>query len=212
MEGDEGLRKHADADGHGPSLRVNDGPTCHVDAIMEVFNKEILGVGTKEESTKFETGAVRSADANHLDFTSLPLVGLIAVARTAGEGGTKYGRWNYLQGMPVHDLLNHSFRHLVMYTLGDRSEPHLEHAAWGVMAAIQQETLDPSLSKPHMLGPGAMITQEVKKYLDDNKDRLAELRKSGEFDGIGNWKLTDLPEIQRLLEQRNTNNIATGGK
>ena len=30
---------------------------------------------------KFKTGAVRSADTNHLDYTSIPLVGLIGVAR-----------------------------------------------------------------------------------------------------------------------------------
>lgn len=193
MANDEGLRKHADAVGLCQNFDW---------LTREVVNKEVASVETKEESTNFASGAVRSADANHLDFMSLPLIGLIGAARTASEGGTKYGRYNYLQGMPSHDLLNHCFRHLVMYALGDRSEPHREHAVWGLLASIQQDTLDPELSKPHMLGPGATITPEVQKHLDDNKERLAAMRKAGEFDGIGEWKLTDLPEIKRLLEQR----------
>jgi hypothetical protein len=73
---------------------------------------------------------------------------------------------------------------------------------WGLMAAIQQDTLDPELSKPHMLGPGATLTPEVLKHLDDTKADLAARRKAGEFDGLGDWRLVDLPEIKRLLEQR----------
>lgn len=202
MANDEGLCKFADAVGYGPDYTWDAKDFLGtVTAIEKIFKEERI-VADNEESTNFASGAVRSADANHMDFTSMPLIGLIAVARTAAEGGTKYGRYNYLQGMPVHDLLNHAFRHITMYTLGDRSEPHLEHAAWGIMAAIQHETLDPELSKPHMLGPGATITPEVQKHLDDNRERLSVMRKAGEFDGIGEWKLTDLPEIKRLLEQR----------
>lgn len=152
--------------------------------------------------SNFKSGAVRSSDTSHLDFTALPLVGLIGVARTASEGATKYGRLNYMQGMPVHDTLNHSIRHVVMYLLGDRSEPHLEHAAWGLLASIQQETLDPSVSKPHLLGPGAIITPDVQAHLDANKEDLVARRKSGEFAGIGEWNLRDLPEIKTILGYR----------
>lgn len=155
-----------------------------------------------EQTTNFESGAVRSADRNHLDFTSLPLVGLIGVARTAAEGGTKYGRFNYMKGMPVHDLLNHVFGHLVLYVLGDRSEPHLEHAAWGILAAIQSQTLDPQISAPHMIGPGASLSPAVLAHLDEQAPILKAKREAGEFAGVGNWKLADLPEIKTLLAQR----------
>ena len=63
--------------------------------------------------SKQTTWAVRSADANHLDFASLPLIGLIGVARTAAEGAAKYGRFNYMLGVPVHNLLNHVIRPVV---------------------------------------------------------------------------------------------------
>ena len=152
--------------------------------------------------TNFASGAVRSADANHLDFTSLPLIGLIGVARTAAEGAEKYGRLNYMQGMSAHDLLNHSLRHVVMHLLGDRSEPHLPHAGWGILAAIQSEILDPEKSAPHMLGPGATLTPANRTHLDDRKEGLAKRRAAGEFDRHGSWNLASIPEIVRLLKAR----------
>jgi hypothetical protein len=153
------------------------------------------------EDNAFKSGAVRSADANHLDFGSLPLVGLIGVARTAAEGASKYGAHNYMLGMPAHDMLNHAMRHIVMFRLGDRSEPHLEHAAWNVMAAIQSLALDPALNAPHLLGPGATIGPEMRAALAEDAPILAAKRKAGEADP-GNWKLTEIPEIKRILDQR----------
>jgi hypothetical protein len=133
---------------------------------------------------------------------SLPLVGLLGAARTSAEGATKYGRLNYLQGMPLHDILDHVFGHLVMYALGDRSEPHLEHMAWGSMCAVQSSILHPELNAPHLPGPGVTLTPEARAYLDEHKADLAARRKAGEFADIGNWSLRDLPEIRRLLQQR----------
>lgn len=152
--------------------------------------------------SKAATGAVRSADANHLDFASLPLIGLIGVARTAAEGGAKYGRFNYMLGFLVHDLLNHAIRHIVMFLLGDRSEPHLEHAAWGLLAAIQQNTLDPELSAPQMLGPGATLTDAAKQELAKNAPELSERRKLGDFAEYESWTVADLTEIRRLFAER----------
>ncbi len=155
-----------------------------------------------EETTVQPTGAVRSSDANSLDFTSLPLVGLIGVARTAAEGASKYGRHNYLKGFPVHDLLNHAIRHITMYLLGDRSEPHLEHGAWGMLAAVQSSILDPDLSTAHLLGPGAKLSSEALDLMAKNEPALAAARKRGDFSTSGSWSLKDLPEIKRILADR----------
>src|SRR5438552_3683984 len=95
-----------------------------------------------DPTASFGTGAIRSADADHLDFTSLPLIGLIGVAKTAAEGGTKYGRFNYMLGMPAHECVKHAIRHLIMFAAGDRSEPHLSHAAWNCMTAEQSMVLN----------------------------------------------------------------------
>ena len=152
--------------------------------------------------TNFKTGAVRSSDANHLDFTSIPLVGLIAVARTASEGAAKYGRLNYMRGMEIHDLLNHVFRHTTMYLLGDRSEPHLEHAAWGMMAAVQSSILDPDLSSRHLLARGAKLSQDALHGMDKDDPALAAARSRGDFAESGKWSLADLPEIKTILAAR----------
>lgn len=150
--------------------------------------------------TNFDTGAVRSADRNHLDFTSLPIIGLLGLARTAHEGGSKYGRFNYLQGLPPHDAVNHAIVHLLMWSAGDRSEPHLSHAAWGCLVAAQTDLLNPELSAPHLPGPGFTLTEAMLAHLEANKEDLARRRAAGEFDGT--WDLKDVPEVARLLEQR----------
>lgn len=154
------------------------------------------------KDTNFDTGAVRSAERNHLDFTSLPLVGLLGVARTASEGATKYGRFNYMKGMPVHDLINHVIGHYMLFLLGDRNEPHLDHAAWGALAASQSMILDPGLSEAHLLGPGATLTPANLAFLAANAPDLAAKRASGAFSGIGGWDLSSVPEIEALLADR----------
>jgi hypothetical protein len=151
---------------------------------------------------KFKTGAVRSADTNHLDYTSIPMVGLIGVARTAAEGGDKYGRFNYMLGMPVHELLNHSINHVVQFLLGDRTQPHLEHAAWGLLAAIQEHTLNPSKSYKYLLREGATVGPEMLKDLMVNAPLLASMREEGMFDESGFWNIGDIPEVARMLDQR----------
>ena len=154
------------------------------------------------ESTKFATGAVRSADTQHLDFTSAPLLGFMMVAATAGEGAQKYGRFNYMQGMPVDDTLNHAIRHIFMFLMGDRSEPHLEHAGWGVLNAIQTELLMPEVSASRLLGPGMTIPPAMRDEMDRMAPILAAKRKAGEFAGLGSWSAREIAEVQTILGQR----------
>lgn len=70
------------------------------------------------------------------------------------------------------------------------------------MAAIQSAILNPELSEPHMLGPGATLTDKAKDELNKKMQRLADARKNGEFADTGKWSLLDLPEIQNLLSAR----------
>jgi hypothetical protein len=157
------------------------------------------------DDNKFGTGAVRSADADHLDFLSMPLIGLIGMARTTYEGGSKYGRFNYMKGMPAHVCVNHAIRHLVMWGMGDRSEPHLSHAMWNCAAADQSMVLNPELNAPHLPGPGYTLTPEILKYLDEQAPALAEKRKDKEWlKKLGGWVISGLAEIQTILGQRKT--------
>lgn len=108
---------------------------------------------------EFDTGAVRSSDAEDTRYDLVSPIGLEAVARTCAEGAAKYGDWNWERGMPVHDLLNHAIRHIYRYLAGDRSEPHLPHAAWGLLAAIHSDAMWPHLNADTLRGPGCTAPQ-----------------------------------------------------
>lgn len=125
--------------------------------------QEADNVKEQEGSTvRFATGAVRSSDAEATRYDLISPIGLEAVARTCAEGAAKYGDFNWEKGMPVADLLNHALRHVYLYLSGDRSEDHLPHAAWGLLAAIHSESLWPELNAGTLRGPGCRAPGEVK--------------------------------------------------
>jgi hypothetical protein len=113
-----------------------------VRALQEEGMKETDG-----DRVTYQTGAVRSSDAEATRYDLISPIGLEAVARTCAEGAAKYSDYNWEAGMPVNDLLNHALRHVYKYLAGDRSEPHLPHAAWGLLAAIHSDALWPELNK-----------------------------------------------------------------
>jgi hypothetical protein len=102
---------------------------------------------TEGDRVTYQTGAVRSSDAEETRYDLISPIGLEAVAKTCAEGAAKYSDFNWEAGMPVNDLLNHALRHVYKYLAGDRSEPHLPHAAWGLLAAIHSDALWPELNK-----------------------------------------------------------------
>lgn len=104
-------------------------------------------------TAKFGTGAVRSSTFEEFRYDLVSPIGLREVARACAEGAEKYGDWNWERGMPVHDLLNHAIAHLYHFLAGDRSEPHLGHAAWNVLAAIHSHELWPHLNDRTLRGP-----------------------------------------------------------
>lgn len=154
------------------------------------------------EDTSFKTGATRSADANGTRFDLIHPVAMLAVARTYAEGAAKYGDVNWERGMPVGDLLNHALRHIFMYLAGDRTEPHLPHAAWGVMAAIASDTLWPEINRGTLRGPGCTLTADVLARQEAGDAERRERRAKGEFDHLGDWNVSDIPEVVRILGQR----------
>lgn len=118
------------------------------------FDKDSLYGWVKERGVKtenggqvqFDTGAVRSSDAEGARFDLVSPIGLRRVAEACNEGAAKYGDYNWEKGMPIGDLLNHAIQHLYKYLSGDRSEDHLGHAAWGCMAACHSEESWPQLN------------------------------------------------------------------
>ena len=108
------------------------------------------------KTAKFGTGAVRSDTAEAFRFDLISPIGLREVARTCAEGAAKYDDFNWEKGMPVHDLLNHAIAHIYQFLSGDRSEPHLPHAAWNLLSAIHSEELWPGLNDGTLRGPGCV--------------------------------------------------------
>jgi hypothetical protein len=85
---------------------------------------------------KMATGAVRDADGEAQRFDLVCPTALRELAATYAEGAAKYGDFNWTKGMPIGQTINRTLRHLNMWLAGDRSEPHLPHAAWGIFAVI----------------------------------------------------------------------------
>lgn len=99
-----------------------------------------------EEITKHPSGAVRSSDANHVSYHLVSPIAMRRLAMTCKEGEDKYSAFNWEKGFPINDLLNHGIAHVYKYLSGDRSEDHLAHAMWNLMAAIHSEEQWPHLN------------------------------------------------------------------
>jgi hypothetical protein len=99
-----------------------------------------------------DTGAVRSGDCADVRYDLISPIGIAALARTYAEGAKKFGAFNWENGMPVADLLNHAVAHVYKWLGGDRSEDHLAHAAWGLLGAIHSLEKWPHLNQDLLRG------------------------------------------------------------
>lgn len=106
-----------------------------------------MSKSTEGDQVHYVTGAKRSSDAERFRADLISPIGLMAVAETCAEGARKYDDFNWEKGMPISDLLNHAIIHIYKYLAGDRSEDHLAHAAWNLLAAIHSEALWPHLNE-----------------------------------------------------------------
>ena len=146
-------------------------------------------MANNEARHHFETGAVRSADVDEERWDLISPIGLQALARTYAEGARKFGAANWENGMPVTDLLNHGIAHIYKFLAGDRSEDHLAHSAWNILAAIHSLEQWPELNEGLLRGPGCSCppaavktegsTGETKISLspDEVRQRLEQLTK-----------------------------------
>ena len=114
-------------------------PPQSFDPIKEA---EIINKG----GTKFETGAIRSADKAGVMYHLITPIGLRRIAETYKEGFDKYGAFNWERGMPIGDILNHAIAHIYDYLSGKKTnEDDLAHAAWNLLAAMHMEETHPEL-------------------------------------------------------------------
>lgn len=119
-----------------------------------------------QERREYDTGAVRSADCEQTRYDLISPIGLERLAQTYAEGAAKFGAFNWENGMPVNDLLNHAIAHIYKFLRGDRSEDHLAHAAWNLLGAIHSIELWPHLNDGLLRGsncecpPAAVVATE----------------------------------------------------
>lgn len=91
------------------------------------------------ERRSFDTGAVRDMAAGKGDMVSLPNAAILRLSKHYEAGATKYGRWNYLKGLPVSSFMDSALRHLFKYLDGWDDEDHLAAAAFNVLGAMEME-------------------------------------------------------------------------
>jgi hypothetical protein len=108
----------------------------------------------KDGIESYASGAKRTALGARWDLLSP--IGLRRAAEAAEEGARKYGEWNHEKGLPVNVYLNHAIAHIYAYLGGDRSEPHLGHAAWGLLFACQSEEVYPELNAGQLRRMGCL--------------------------------------------------------
>lgn len=99
---------------------------------------------SEEENEVFDSGAVRSKVTERYDL--LAPHAMKRLAETYAEGAEKYDDHNWLKGMPFSQTMNHALKHCFQYLSGDRSEDHLAHAAWGLLAMLEFDETRPELN------------------------------------------------------------------
>ncbi len=97
------------------------------------------------ERTEFNTGAVRDMHSGKGDMLSLPMAALLRLSLLYEEGAKKYGRFNYLKGIPVSSFIDSAERHLAKYIAGWDDEDHLAAAAFNILGALQMEEEIPEM-------------------------------------------------------------------
>ena len=97
------------------------------------------------ERTEFSTGAVRDMHEGKGDMLSLPMAALLRLSLLYEEGAKKYGRFNYLKGIPLSSFLDSAERHLAKYIAGWDDEDHLAAAAFNILGALEMEEKYPEM-------------------------------------------------------------------
>ena len=97
------------------------------------------------ERTEFNTGAVRDMHKGKGDMLSLPMAALLRLSLLYEEGAEKYGRFNYLKGIPLSSFLDSAERHLAKYITGWDDEDHLAAVAFNILGALQMEEEHPEM-------------------------------------------------------------------
>ena len=78
----------------------------------------------------------QDSEDNEYRYISAPWLNEVAIGLTAGAKKHPNETW---RGIPTEEHVARAIRHLNMYLMGDRSEPHLVNASMRVMMAFETE-------------------------------------------------------------------------
>jgi hypothetical protein len=91
------------------------------------------------DRTEFDTGAVRDASSGKGVPSLVPPAAIRSLARRFEDGATKYGRDNWLKGIPLSRYQDAIIRHTLAAAEGQDDEDHLGAVLWNAAAWIETE-------------------------------------------------------------------------
>jgi hypothetical protein len=65
-----------------------------------------------------------------------PWEAIAAIGRTLESNASKYGMKAAWRSIEIDEHLAHAYKHIMLWTMGDRTEPHLDHALTRTAMAI----------------------------------------------------------------------------
>jgi hypothetical protein len=112
----------------------------------ELHSSPIIPV--PEPIRKFESGAIRSSDVDHLRFDLIPHLALKRLAARYGMGAQKYGDHNYLKGMPFSNIVNHMENHVNKFKAdpSSASDDDLAAIGWAAFTLMVFQETRPELN------------------------------------------------------------------
>lgn len=116
----------------------------------------------------FESGAKRSEDADDVSLDLIHPHFLIRIGRVLKTGSIKYGRHNWEKGIPIMECINHLFKHLCQWLMGDNEEDHLAHMCCNLMFIMTYELTLPHLFKGIRRKNG-QLSEEMLSNIDNFK-------------------------------------------
>ena len=89
--------------------------------------------------SEFDTGAVRDAMEGKGMPSLLPISALRAASKRFEDGATKYGRDNWMKGIPLSRYIDSLYRHLWQFMEDDDKEDHAGAIIWNAMSLVQTD-------------------------------------------------------------------------
>ena len=117
------------------------------------------------QRTEFETGAVRDMHEGKGDFVAMPADALLRLSKLYEAGAKKYGRFNYLKGIPISSFMDSALRHIYKYLAGWDDEDHLSAAAFNILGAMQMEEVKPEMNDLAPIYPQSPMDADIKEHL-----------------------------------------------